>query len=120
MVSGSIPGGNLYFANELGEAGVLAELFYNLSEISGNVAANGTAYTDAKNANGLFDVTGSDLTINDLLIVGEDKTITTSTEQSLPFGTFWVINDPIIIEYSLSGIFKKRAIKNRIDETTFF
>jgi hypothetical protein len=85
-----------------------------------NSIGNGTAYSDTRNSNSLFDVTGENTTINNLLIVGSGATTTTSTTQSLPFGTFWAVNDPIVIQFPFSATTCTRAIKNRIDETTHF
>jgi len=100
-----------------------SDLYYDLSGLNpayGNQAGNATAYSDSKNPNNLFDAKGTGAIVNDLLIVGEGATTTTSQTQSLPFGTFWAINDPIVISYQISGITKNRAIKNNINETTFF
>jgi len=106
--TGVIPTGNMYYAN---------------ADLSGvqNIGGNGEAYVDSVgiHATSLFDINGL-LTINDALIVGEDQTSTTSTTQSLPFGTFWAINDPVVIQYKFSDSPVNRAIKNRIDETTLF
>lgn len=100
-----------------------SDLYYDLSGLTpayGNQAGNATAYSDAKNPNKLFDVKGTDAIVNDLLIVGGENTTTNSTNQSLPFGTFWAVNDPVVISYKISGYTKNRAIKNNINETTFF
>lgn len=118
-----------------------SRLFYTTSSNVGNDAYNGNygtggeAYMDSQNYNGLFDVTGNGANlidtgnfpsstatpINELLIVGSgNTTIFTNTTQNLPFGTFWAMNDPIVIGYTFSGIPLSRAIKNRIDETTLF
>jgi len=118
-----------------------SRLFYTNSSNAGNDAYNGNygtggeAYMDSQNYNGLFDVTGNGANlidsgnfpsstatpINELLIVGSgNTTIFTNTTQNLPFGTFWAMNDPIVIGYNFSGIPLSRAIKNRIDETTLF
>ena len=97
-----------------------ARKFQVLSMVSGNNntgAGNSTAYGSS---NGIYDIAGQDLSINNALVVGADTTSTTSTTQSLPFGTFWAVNDPIIISYLFSGVATQRAIKNRIDETTHF
>jgi hypothetical protein len=60
-------------------------------------------------------------TVNDMLVIGRDSTVNTDDYyQSLPFGTFWAMNDPLVIEYVFSDITYRRAIKNRIDETTLF
>ena len=59
--------------------------------------------------------------VNDMLVCGEeDNRVLTNYTQSLPFGTFWAVNDPMVIEYELSAVTYRRAIKNRIDETTLF
>ena len=135
------------FENPLSEPGInqypepTSRLFYtNNFDIAnggsnGNYATGGEAYMDNQNYNGLFNVTGNGgsgiidglpptytaTPINDLLIVGSgNTTILTNTTQNLPFGTFWAMNDPIVIGYQLSGIPLSRAIKNRIDETTLF
>jgi len=105
IVSGHFPTGDMFFSNSEGN--------------NGNIGGNGQAYADGENSNNLFDTEGT-ADINDLLIVGSGETTTTATTQTLPFGTFWAINDPIVVQYDFSGISYKRAIKNRIDETTFF
>lgn len=118
-----------------------SRLFYTTSSNVGNDAYNGNygtggeAYMDSQNYNGLFDVTGNGANlidtgnfplstatpINELLIVGSgNTTIFTNTTQNLPFGTFWAMNDPIVIGYNFSDVPLSRAIKNRIDETTLF
>ena len=108
MVSGFLAVSDLAFVNLYGDA-------------FKNNAGNATAYLDRVNANGLLNVYGSGVAINDMLIVGSNTTVTNSTTQSLPFGTFWAINDPIVISYVFSDAeVKNRAIKNRIDETTLF
>ena len=108
MVTGYVPASDLAFVNTAGDD-------------FKNYAGNATAYLDRENNNGLINVFGNNSVINDMLIVGSNTTVTNSTTQSLPFGTFWAINDPIVISYVFSdaGV-KNRAIKNRIDETTLF
>lgn len=60
-------------------------------------------------------------TVNDMLVLGNaESTISTDQTQNLPFGTFWAMNDPMVIEYVFSDVTYRRAIKNRIDETTQF
>jgi hypothetical protein len=60
-------------------------------------------------------------TVNDMLVIGRDTTTNPNNyEQTLPFGTFWAMNDPLVIEYEFSDVTYRRAIKNRIDETTLF
>ena len=59
--------------------------------------------------------------INEPLIVGNaTTTVNSGYYQNLPYGTFWAVNDPVVIKYDFSGVTYRRAIKNRIDETTFF
>jgi len=59
--------------------------------------------------------------INDMLVVGRaETTVSAEYTQNLPFGTFYAMNDPIVIQYEFSGVTYTRAIKNRIDETTLF
>ena len=101
----------------------LSDLYYDLSGLNppyGNQAGNATAYSDAKNINNLFYTDAANTVINDLLIVGGGSTRTTTSTQSLPFGTFWAVNDPVVITYQFSGQPVTRAIKNNINETTFF
>jgi hypothetical protein len=107
MVKGNFPTSNLYFTNDI-------------NTTAANSAGNGTAFGDDEHSNGLYETDGNGVAINDLLIVGSDSTVTTSTTQTLPFGTFWAVNDPIVISYIFSDVKKHRAIKNRIDETTLF
>lgn len=58
-------------------------------------------------------------TVNDMLVLGNaDTTLNGEYSQNLPFGTFWAMNDPLVIEYVFSDVTYRRAIKNRIDETT--
>lgn len=60
-------------------------------------------------------------TVNDTLVVGRtNSTYPSSYEESLPYGTFWAINDPVVIQYEYSNVVYRRAIKNRITETTLF
>ncbi len=60
-------------------------------------------------------------TVNDMLVLGhEGTTVSTPYTENLPFGTFWALNDPMVIQYTLSGAVYRRAIKHRIDETTQF
>jgi hypothetical protein len=110
MYSGIGGGSNLsdlYYTNQAGNDSV-------------NQAGNATAYSDTKNNNNLFYIEGGDAKINDLLIVGGATTTTTSQTQSLPFGTFWAVNDPVVMSYQYSGTPVLRTIKNNINETTFF
>jgi len=109
MVSGLPRTGNMYAVDSSSDPTVRQ-----------NIVGNGESYSDTFNSNALFSVLGENLALNDALIVGSADTITTSTTQSLPFGTFWAINDPIVIQYEFSQGYLSRAIKNRIDETTLF
>lgn len=60
-------------------------------------------------------------TVNDMLVLGRDSTtVSNDYNQNLPFGTFWAMNDPIVIEYVFSAVTYRRAIKHRIAETTHF
>lgn len=60
-------------------------------------------------------------TVNDMMVLGHaDTTTSTAYTENLPFGTFWAMNDPMVIEYKFSDIVYRRAIKHRIDETTQF
>ena len=60
-------------------------------------------------------------TVNDMLILGNaTTTVFTADHQNLPYGTFWAMNDPIVIQYDFSDSTYRRAIKHRIDETTRF
>jgi hypothetical protein len=78
-------------------------------------AWNAAAYTDPSNdfnANQLYNNFFPG--INDLLIVGND---TTSADR-LPFGTFWAVIDPIVIQYTASDdIVYRRAIVNRVNQS---
>lgn len=118
---------SMYSGTNIENAIPTSDLYYDLSGVNpnltqayGNQAGNATAYSDSKNPNNLFDAGGYNAIVNDLLIVGGGSTRTTTSTQSLPFGTFWAVNDPIVISYKISGITKNRAIKNNINETTFF
>ena len=53
--------------------------------------------------------------INDLLITGNATTTTFNNyNQNLPFGTFWAVIDPVIIQYTYNGDVYRRAIVNRV------
>ncbi len=59
--------------------------------------------------------------INQMLIVGRSETtVFTSESQNLPYGTFWAITHPLIIEYTVGGNKYTRAIKHKINEVTLF
>jgi hypothetical protein len=104
-----------------------ARKFQVLSLVRGNTgvsnygpAANAAAYLDNENTD-IFNYEGTNMVINDPLIVGHaTTTVDTGYNQNLPYGTFWAVNDPVVIQYDFSDVTYRRAIKNRIDETTFF
>jgi hypothetical protein len=78
-------------------------------------AWNAGAYTNPSNNfanNTIYD--NSFTGINDLLVMGNSTTNTTEYTQSLPFGTFWAVVDPIVIRYTASGSTYTRAIVNRV------
>lgn len=84
---------------------------------------NSAAYSDADSA--IYDLTGINTPINDMLIAGHaETTIHNDYIENLPFGTFWAMNDPIVIEYEFESLSVvetyRRAIKHRIMETTLF
>jgi hypothetical protein len=100
----------------------IARKFQVLSVVrnSDNVGSNGNenAYSTDNN---LFNIDGTDFTVNNLLIVGHaGTTVNNSSNQNLPFGTFWAMNDPVVIRYNFSEVTVQRAIKNNITETTLF
>lgn len=104
----------------------IARKFQVLSMVRGNisvsdnpgVAWNSGAYLEDRNTP-IYNYETN--TVNDMLIVGRDTTTNPSAyTQTLPYGTFWALNDPIVIEYDFSDSTYRRAIKNRIDETTHF
>ena len=117
MTSGDAQGGPTYIGEDT------SRLWYNT--YTGSNAAQyggaGEAYMDPFNSNGLFNTSGQNMPINDLLIVGQGQTtFSNNIMQNLPFGTFWAVNDPIVVGYQFSSAPVSRAIKNRIDETTLF
>ena len=78
-------------------------------------AWNSGAYTDPNGRinNSIYNeqYTG----INDLLITGNaTTTISNNYNQNLPFGTFWAVFDPVIIQYNYNGDVYTRAIVNRV------
>jgi len=101
-----------------------ARKFQILSMVSGNINGGTTGYGNDPAytaSNDVFDITGASFNINDALIVGDANTTNPTTDtQTLPFGTFWAVNEPIIVQYTFSSSPRQRAIKNRIDETTLF
>jgi hypothetical protein len=61
--------------------------------------------------------------INNYLQVGYgETTVFDDYYQNLPGGTFWAMNDPVVIEYEFSDgdVTYRRAIKNRIVANTLF
>ena len=104
----------------------IARKFQALSMVRGDRSIsynNGPAW----NAEAYLNDTNTDVynyetnTVNDMLVIGRDvETNPNNYEQTLPFATFWAMNDPIVIEYVFSNVTYRRAIKNRIDETTLF
>ena len=108
----------------------IARKFQVLSMVHGNYSVsyndgpawNAGAYLDYNNGrqiNNICDIESN--TVNDMLVVGgTDNLVLTDYLQSLEFGTFWAMNDPVVIEYEYSDVTYRRAIKNRIDETTLF
>lgn len=93
----AIPNGNLNASNNNGPAW------------------NAAAYTDPTGdiANTIYNnqFTG----INDLLIEGHaTTTISNNYNQNLPFGTFWAVVDPVIIQYTSGGNTYRRAVVNRV------
>lgn len=103
----------------------IARKFQALTMVRGNIGVGGgnsAAYTDENSA--IYDTTGERTPINDMLIAGEDATTTSNSyTQNLPYGTFWAMNDPVVIEYDYpsAGVDTyRRAIKNRIMENTLF
>jgi len=83
---------------------------------------NNAAYSIDNTA--IYNQYGINMPINDMLIAGhEETTISNNYTKNLPYGTFWAMNDPIVIEYEFdsAGVETyRRAIKNRIMETTLF
>jgi len=105
-----------------------ARKFQILSMVRGNFSVsnnNGPAwnsgtYLDSEDRD-IYNYEGVNIGINEPLIIGHaTTTVLDTTYQNLPYGTFWAINDPIVIRYVYSDVTYTRAIKNRIDETTFF
>jgi hypothetical protein len=101
-----------------------ARKFQVLSVVRGNAdvepAAAETAYLSSSNTN-IYNYEGQNMIINDPLILGHaTTTVSNGYNQNLPYGTFWAVNDPVVIQYDFSEVTYRRAIKNRIDETTFF
>ncbi len=108
----------------------IARKFQVLSMVHGNTsisysdnpAYNTAAYLDYDEGRTIDNICNLEsCPVNDMLVVGEsDNRVLTDYTQSLEFGTFWAMNDPVVIEYEFSLATYRRAIKNRIDETTLF
>lgn len=109
----------------------IARKFQLLSMVHGNINTgglnegpgwNGLAYLAHNHGREIDNICDNETsTVNDMLVVGEEENrVLTNYTQSLPFGTFWAMNDPMVIEYDFSEVTYRRAIKNRIDETTLF
>ncbi len=106
----------------------IARKFQVVSMVRGNTspsdpdgpAWNSSAYlSDYNDPTPIYDIETN--LINEPLIVGNDTTpVLTNYYENLPYGTFWALNDPVVIEYTFSDVVYRRAIKNRIDETTLF
>jgi len=78
-------------------------------------AWNAGAYTDPRGDINNCPIYNNQFTgINDLLVMGNSTTITNEYNQSLPFGTFWAVIDPVVIRYISGGSTYTRAIVNRI------
>ena len=106
------------------------------ADLSGFIVGNGRAYLGFGDVNPLFNngspfignapgglINSSNDIVNDLLIVGDSSSSNVdgqSYKTNLPFGTFWALNDPVFITFNLSGGTYQRAVKNLIQETTFF
>lgn len=99
-----------------------ARKFQVLSVVRGNTGTGGgnaAAYLEDDSL--IYNEQGLNMIINDPLILGHaTTTVSTDYYQNLPYGTFWAVNDPVIIQYDFSDVTYRRAIKNRISETTFF
>lgn len=108
----------------------IARKFQVLSIVHGNSSVsyndgpawNAEAYLDYNNGREISNICNPETCpVNDMLVVGESSNrVLTNYNQSLEFGTFWAMNDPVVIEYEFSLVTYRRAIKNRIDETTLF
>ena len=78
-------------------------------------AWNAAAYTDADGDIVNCPIFNNQFTgINDLLIMGNSTTTTSEYTQSLPFGTFWAVVDPVVMRYTSAGSTYTRAIVNRV------
>jgi hypothetical protein len=78
-------------------------------------AWNSGAYTDPNN--NFYDCpiyNNTNTGINDSLVMGNATTTTDEYTESLPFGTFWAVVDPVVIRYTSSGSTYTRAIVNRV------
>ena len=102
-----------------------ARKFQLLAIPKGNIAAslnngpswNSGAYTD-RVSNSIFNspiYNNQNTGINDLLITGNaSTTVNNNYNENLPFGTFWAVVDPVIIQYTSDGDVYTRAIVNRV------
>lgn len=106
-----------------------ARKFQALAMVKGNTdpsynegpAWNAEAYLPYDYANSTPVYNAQTNTINDMLVIGNaETTVSNNYNQNLPYATFWAVNDPVVIEYEYSAVTYRRAIKNRIDETTRF
>ena len=99
-----------------------ARKFQVVSVVRGNTNTGGGNTAAYLNDNTpIYNQQGVNMIINDPLILGNaTTTVSTDYYQNLPYGTFWAVNDPVIIQYDFSDVTYRRAIKNRINESTFF
>lgn len=83
---------------------------------------NDAAYSSYNTA--IYNTTGIGSPVNAMLTAGHaTTTINTATTQNLPYGTFWAVTDPVVIEYECEteGVATyRRAIRNLIMETSLF
>jgi len=78
-------------------------------------AWNAGAYTDPNgNFNSCPIYNNANTGINDSLIIGNATTTTSEYTESLPFGTFWAVVDPVVIRYTSGGSTYTRAVVNRV------
>lgn len=101
---------------------VLSMVRGNAVDISGysGPVYNGASYLSSQNTD-IYNYEGINMDINEPLIIGNaTTTVHSDYYQNLPYGTFWAVNDPVVIRYDFSEVTYTRAIKNRINENTFF
>jgi hypothetical protein len=100
-----------------------ARKFQALAIPSGNLNAslnngpawNAGAYTDPTNSMGGAIYNPQLMGINDLLIMGNaNTTVLDNYYENLPYGTFWAVVDPVVIQYVSGGDTYTRAIVNRV------